>query len=81
MPGPVSDSFDPEWGTGDTKQQIDGELGRVYQTVAEIIGAPPINIRELVAIERTMENMITFSLPEKDWRLIRFAIERAREAL
>jgi hypothetical protein len=81
MPGPVSDSYDPEWGTSDNTEMISHSLGKVYAKISRILGGkPPIYILELCRAE-DMRGVISATLTEKEWRLIRFAIERARESL
>lgn len=80
MPGPISDSYDPEWGTRERAGEIQEELDRVYALLSEILGgAPPIYILELVGAGLPGE--IPASLPEKDWGLLRFAVERARDSI
>lgn len=82
MPGPVSDSFDPEWGTSSNRAEIDEALENVYNKLSTILEHQvPIYILDLV--ERDDLNLIdyTANLTEKEWRLLRFALERARESL
>lgn len=80
MPGPVSDSYDPEWGTGFNRDQIDTALEGVYRKVSRVLGdEPPIYILELV--DAKLPERLNAVLTEKEWRLIRFALERARESL
>lgn len=84
MPGPVSDSYDPEWGTSANREQISNNLKAVHSLVSLILGGKkPIYIGELVQRkdidEKPMPNR--WELTEKQWRLIRFALERANESL
>jgi hypothetical protein len=83
MPGPVSDSYDPEWGTGANRGEIEEALKDVYDGVSVTLGnKPPIYILDLVRDEsKERRVMISRALPEKEWRLIRFALERAPESL
>jgi hypothetical protein len=47
MPGPVSDSYDPEWGSH--AGEIDDVLEAAYDRVSGILGGrAPLDIRELV---------------------------------
>ena len=81
MPGPVSDSYDPEWGTTANGALIDEALEAVYRQLTTILNdQPPVNILELVQRD-DMSNGIEARLTEKEWRLLRFAVERARESL
>lgn len=80
MPGPVSDSYDPEWGTGENKAAISSELEAVYRIVSSVVHErPPVYILNLVRAD--MPQPITATLTEKQWRMIRFAIERAGDSL
>jgi hypothetical protein len=80
MPGPISDSYDPEWGTGSVAGEIDDALGQVYHRLTELLeGRPPIYIVDVVRSEPGRS--ISATLTEREWRLLRFALERARESL
>lgn len=83
MPGDVSDSYDPEWGTEANRDAIFVALGQVYARVSAVLGgAPPMPILDLVAAEESVPPATaTARLTVKEWRLIRFALERAREDL
>lgn len=80
MPGPVSDSYDPEFGTSYNCHLISEALGDVYGKISTVLGQkPPLYILELINNE--FPEPITATLSTKEWRLIRFALERARESL
>lgn len=80
-PGPVSDSCDPEFGTGANAAEIREALVDVYSTVSEILGGkPPMYILDLVRAE-DLTRRIKANLSEREWRLIRFALERAEESI
>jgi hypothetical protein len=80
MPGPVSDSYDPEWGTADNGGLIADALRSVYEHVTKILdGKPPKYILDL--LQEDMCQQIHATLTEKEWRLIRFALERAEESV
>ena len=80
MPGPVSDSFDPEFGTGENAHRIRQQLTLMYARVSGILGGTkPLPILELVDAE--LPRPITATLTEKEWRLLRFALERAQESI
>jgi len=80
MPGPVSDSYDPEWGTREPAERIIEELNSVHAKVSEILGGkPPIYILDLIGDKLPRE--ISATLTEKEWRFLRFALERASESI
>ena len=82
MPGPVSDSFDPEWGTTANAEEIREALQEVYDLVSEgpLAGKDPIYILTLMRHPRVGDE-VECTLSEQQWRLIRFALERAMEFL
>lgn len=80
MPGPMSDSYDPEFGTGHNCHRIREALARVYSRVSQILDSkPPIYILDL--IDQDLPEPIQTTLSTKEWRLIRFALERAQESI
>ena len=79
MPGPVSDSYDPEFGTAANADEIRDALASVYTRLSKIIGAEPLYIMDLVRAD--LQRPIAAKLTEKQWRLLRFAIERAKESI
>jgi hypothetical protein len=80
MPGPVSDSYDPEFGTGEKAAEIRDALKAVYDLISDQLGKKqPMYILDL--IEADLPNRVDPDLTEKECRLIRFAIERAIEAI
>lgn len=80
MPGPMSDSYDPEFGTEENCHRIRKALEETYAEVSSILGdMPPMPILDLV--DARLPGQIEAFLTEKDWRLIRFALERAQESV
>ena len=80
MPGSVSDSYDPEWGTGENSDTIRNAMLDMHCKLSDILGGmPPMYILDLVQAE--LGNPITATLTEKQWRLLRFACERAAESI
>lgn len=80
MPGPISDSYDPEWGSGSNRERIRDEITAVYMRISTLLlNNPPIYIGDLVT--RELPEKISAELTEKEWRIIRFALERAGESL
>lgn len=87
MPGPVSDSYDPEWSTGENAQLIRDELNRLHAKLSEVLKVPPVFILDLVR-ERPGETQVLrtatlhdLDLTVFDLRILRFACERAGESI
>ncbi len=88
MPGPVSDSYDPEWGTSANAEEIEEALQGMYAKCSEIIergigpgrNPKPMPILDLVRSPE-LSTGITAKLKEQEWRIIRFALERALESI
>ena len=81
MPGEVSESYDPEWGTGTKANEIDQALAEVYERLCVILyRSSPIDIRRLVSMT-DLNGITEVMLTERELRLLRFAVERARESL
>lgn len=88
MPGPVSDSYDPEFGTSANAAEISSELREMYELLSGIIergigpgrDPKPINILQLARADH-LSTKITATLSEQEWRLLRFALERALESI
>lgn len=80
MPGSVSDAYDPEWGTAANGDAIRERLKGLHEDVSNIVGnVPPLFILDLLAADLPRE--INVTLTEKQWRIIRFALERAEESI
>ncbi len=80
MPGPMSDSYDPEFGTGENCREICEALDAVYHRVSVVLKqSEPMYILDLV--RTPFPKKISALLTEKQWRLIRFALERAKESI
>ena len=81
MPGPISDSYDPEFGTGENCAKIVEAIDDVYGRVSRVLGnSQPMYILDIVQSKR-MSRAITATLTEKQWRIIRFALERAKDSI
>lgn len=80
MPGPVSDSYDPEWGTGANREDIAEAIQEVYDKLSKMLGGvPPLYILDVV--HRAEGESYAVNLSERQIRLLRFACERAKESL
>ncbi len=81
MPGPVSDSYDPEFGTRANADSIAVEMRKMHREISRIMNdVPPLCILDLVA-STDLDKEITATLTERQWRLLRFATERAAGSL
>lgn len=79
-PGPVSDSYDPEFGTGDNADHVRTAIAGVVARITEQLGPSLRNIVE-IAHEgpEGPEHPPAFS--ENELRVIRFACNRALESI
>jgi hypothetical protein len=82
MPGPVSDSYDPEWGTSAAAAEISDAIDTLYDRVSGVLGGrAPVDIRKLASQVDELTTPIAATLSEWEWRIIRFALERANESI
>ena len=82
MPGPVSDSYDVEWGTAANGDDIKDAIQNVYDKLSNILsGQPPVFILDLVQETKERTRYITASLTEREWRILRFTCERAKDSI
>lgn len=80
MPGPVSDSYDPEWGTAANGDAIRTSLQHMHAQLGGVLSyAAPMYVLDL--LDADLPRPITATLTEKEWRLLRFACERAAESV
>jgi len=82
MPGPGSDSYDPEFGTAGTVYELHAVLKQVYADVSSALDdQPPLPIFELLRRDDLKESEITVQFSEWELRIIRFALERAMDTI
>ncbi len=82
MPGDISTGYDPEWGSCYNRDQIEDVLTDIYRKVSTILSnEPPMYVVELAWAENLDRVLPAEQLTEQEWRLIRFAIERAIQSL
>lgn len=82
MPGPVSDSYDPEWGTSSKAGLIVDAVREQHESITEILdGAEPIYIGDLVNQRDQRTTVFQVCLTEWQLRILRFACERAGESI
>jgi hypothetical protein len=84
MPGPVSDSFDPEFGTGHNANDVREALQHVRQQITQAIGTEELDyivhvVHRAQLGQRGRARRVP--LDESELRLIRFAIDRALETI
>jgi hypothetical protein len=84
MPGPVSDDYDPEFSTGENARMVQVAVEMMYAKLTDILdGKKPewiVNIARRIE-ENKPSTQITKMLHEDEWRVLRFACERALESL
>lgn len=81
MSGPVSDSYDPEFSTGQNARDIRDAIGDIVATLEHgpLRDKPVEYILEVVHGKAGRLSGVTLS--EKQWRIVRFALNRAIETL
>lgn len=87
MPGPVSDSYDPEFGTSGVASEVREAVQNVYDRLSRILREKkPMYILDLIRNKNdnshsSLEVTINATLTNREWRLLRFACERAMDTL
>lgn len=85
MPGPVSDSYDPEFGTGDNAANVRTAIEGVRNKLARPLPAKLRNIVEIVnegpRRGQGGGKFHTVKLTENELRVVRFALNRALESI
>lgn len=86
MPGPVSDSYDPEFGTGARAAEVMEAIGRVRERVTNMINSD--ELKDIVRLSEgynANESVEFFqkacSFSERELRIIRFCLNRALETI
>ena len=78
-PGPISDSYDPEFGTGNNADDLAEAIGQMSDRFGKLLGPRLKNIIEVVHGEVGREWKI--GLCEKELRILRFCLNRAKESI
>lgn len=81
MPGPMSDSYDPEWGTSANGEEIREAVQEMYDHLSGLIKKPPLYVLDLVRKRDELTTEHVAGLTEWQWRILRFACERALDSL
>ncbi len=79
MPGPVSDSYDPEFGTGANAADVREGIDSVVCDIKEMLGP---ELKDIVEVAQSKDaKRLGLRLSERRWRLVRFGLLRALESL
>jgi hypothetical protein len=81
MPGPVSDSFDPEFGTGENARIIEDAILAVRDKISKVLDDAPLLPIVEVCRKRNKPPNKALRLYERELRIIRFALIRTVESL
>jgi hypothetical protein len=83
MPGSVSDSYDPEFGTGENADDVRGAVKVMLYTITHLLGTderlPIVDV--IQSRDLRLNRPISAVFRERDLRVIWFAIDRALESL
>lgn len=78
-PGPVSDSYDPEFGTGANAHDVAAAIRIVRGRLSRLLGKKLKNIVEIAQGPAGPRHELILS--ERDLRVIRFCLDRATESV
>ncbi|MEA2175340.1 MAG: hypothetical protein QOD00_2932 [Blastocatellia bacterium] len=79
MPGPVSDSFDPEFSTGENARAVAAAIQEVVDKATEVLGP---DLKYILAVAQGEDGpTLDVKLTEREWRIIRFGLMRAKETI
>jgi hypothetical protein len=78
MPGPVSDSYDPEFSTGANREEVRDALREMSELLSRKIGAERDYILDVVRRARRGKKIASFT--ERELRILRFGVERGLES-
>ncbi len=80
MPGSVSDSYDPEFGTGENADAVAEAVLACVQRVTDVIGSA--GLKDIVGVVQGVTGpSFTATMTEREWRIIRFGLRRALDSL
>ena len=79
MPGPVSDSYDPEFGTGNNAAEVRQAAEDQVKRISKMLGSELKNIVEVV--QGPTGKIYPIKLTERELRVIRFCMNRAIESI
>lgn len=80
MPGPVSDSYDPEFGTAANAAVVEKAIREAKQRITDIIGSGDLqNIIDVCSGPNGPKWSAQFT--EREWLIIRFAMNMALQSM
>lgn len=80
MPGPVSDSYDPEFGTGANAEEVCLAIQNVVDFLGNLYLGP--ELKNIVEVVRGPQGkVVKVPLSEREMRTIRFGLNRAMETI
>lgn len=77
MPGPVSDSYDPEFSTGENARNVADGIKEALDIISKTLGPKLKNVIEVA--QGPPGKSVSVRLTERQRRLIRFGLNRALE--
>jgi len=80
MPGPVSDSYDVEFGTGNNVHDVREAIDEVRELITNTLGE---ELKYIVDVAQSKDGGKPYDLQlsEKKLRIIRFCLDRAQESI
>lgn len=85
MPGPVSDSYDPEFGTGERAATVRDAVIFMRDVLTSAIGdeelLPIVEIADAMMRDRSTRPSQAVRLTKDELRVLRFSVNRALESL
>jgi hypothetical protein len=75
IPGPVSDGFDPVWGTTSNAEEVKMAIDHIRTVIGDHIGSPPRYILDVVRENNYDYKPVTLSI--RQLRIIRYALSVA----
>jgi hypothetical protein len=79
MPGPVSDSYDPEFGTGANAADVTEKIRSLVTRLDDLLGPKLRNIVEVV--QGPSGELYEVFLSERELRVIRFCLNRSLDCI
>jgi len=83
MPGPVSSSYDPEFGTGERASIVCEAVTKMRDKVSRVLGKANAELLPIVDVCEGRNKLPKrgLILCERELRILRFALNRALESL
>lgn len=80
MPGPISDSRDPEFGTGDNADAVRQAVRLIREKLTRRIGTE--SLKDIVGVaHRVCERQPTRGWSEDEMRVLRFCLDRCEDTI